>query len=178
MRPAESFIGQPIRNLQTMLRVIAKHKGLPNPLIPDGIYGADTMRQVSSFQKENGLPPTGTADQATWEAILREYLPARVNLQPAEPLHILLNAGDTAGTGREDPNIYVIQAMLEVLFKRFKSVKSPGFSGILDIGTIESVKSFQVLSNLPPTGKIDKVTWKNLALQYPLAASNVIPQKR
>ena len=178
MKPAESFIAQPIRDLQTMLRVIAKRDQLPVPLIPDGIYGASTMQAVSDFQKRMGLPPTGTADQITWEAILKEYLPARVSLRPAEPVNILLNAETVIRSGDEDPNVYLVQAILEVLYRRYRSVKSPGFSGILDEKTEASIRSFQTLSRLAVTGKLDKLTWKNLALQYPLAASSASPLQK
>ena len=41
MRPPESFIGQPIRSLQTMLRVIAEDQPGHVRIIPDGIYGSD-----------------------------------------------------------------------------------------------------------------------------------------
>ena len=175
MRPQESFLAQPIRDLQTMLRVIAKHRGEPIPLIPDGIYGTSTMKQVSDFQKRHGLPPTGAADQLTFETILKEFLPAKVSLRPAEPIHVLMNAGMVLKAGDKDPKIFLVQAMLEVLYQRYSSVKSPGFSGILDPRTEESIKSFQLLSGLTVNGKLDKLTWKNLALQYPLAASSASP---
>ena len=171
MRPPESFIGQPIRDLQTMLRVIAIHRNLPVPLVPDGIYGASTMQAVSDFQKTAGLPPTGAADQVTWDAILNAYLPAKVSLAPAQPLYLLSNANVTRKSGDEHPNIYIVQAVLQVLSMEFKSILKPSFNGILDRQTGESILSFQVLSGLPATGVLDKITWKNLALQYPLAAS-------
>lgn len=175
MRPEESFLGQPIRDLQTMLRVIALDRGEAFPLVPDGIYGASTMKQVSEFQKRHGLPPTGAADQQTWEAILKEYIPAKVSRRPAESVQILLNAGTVLRSGTEDPNIFIVQAMLEVLYRRYTSVRSPGFSGILDLKTEDSIKSFQRLSGLDVTGRLDKLTWKNLALQYPMAASYTVP---
>ena len=37
MRPPESFVGQPIRNLQTMLQVIAQNDPSYTAIIPDGI---------------------------------------------------------------------------------------------------------------------------------------------
>ena len=42
---------------------------------------------------------------------------------------------------------------------------------ILDELTAESLRNFQTLSGLPVTGELDKITWKYLALQYPLAAT-------
>ena len=78
MRPGESFIGQPIRSLQTMLQVIAENDSSHPPLIPDGIYGPDTVKAVSVFQRKHGLPVTGVTDLATWEAIHAVYAPALV----------------------------------------------------------------------------------------------------
>ena len=51
MRPKESFIAQPVRSLQTMLRVIAERdKRLPS-VVPDGIFGRNTMAAVSAFHR-------------------------------------------------------------------------------------------------------------------------------
>ena len=43
MRPEASFIEQPVRSLQTMLRVISQDDSRYPAVIPDGIYGPDTM---------------------------------------------------------------------------------------------------------------------------------------
>ena len=171
MKPQESFIAQPIRDLQTMLRVIGKDRKLPELLIPDGIYGEKTMDQVADFQKQAGLSPTGKADLPTWEAIVEAYLPARISQIPAYPLHILLDAGKTIEKGERNPHIYLIQAMLEVLAREYGSICHPGFSGKLDADTSASILCFQKLCGLKPTGTLNKETWKHLALQYPLAAS-------
>ena len=70
MRPAESLVEQPIRSLQTMLRVLAEDNKKYPPVVPDGIYGPTTMQAVSAFQRQNGLAVTGSTDQNTWEAIV------------------------------------------------------------------------------------------------------------
>ena len=74
MRPNESFIGQPIRTLQTMLRVIAENDDRQPSVVPDGIYGADTTRAVSAFQRRSGLPVTGIVDYPTWYRISEIYV--------------------------------------------------------------------------------------------------------
>ena len=52
MRPPESFVVQPVRSLQTMLRVISgRYTELPT-IIPDGIYGPQTMTAVTAFQRK------------------------------------------------------------------------------------------------------------------------------
>ena len=93
MRPEESYIGQPIRSLQTMLRVISEDDDTFPTIIPDGIYGQQTVNAVSAFQRRHGLPVTGITDQATWEAITLNYEPALVRVDAAEPIRAILNPG-------------------------------------------------------------------------------------
>ena len=38
---------------------------------PDGRFGEETSLQVSMFQEQNRLEPTGTVDQATWHRLLK-----------------------------------------------------------------------------------------------------------
>ena len=177
MKPRESFICQPIRDLQTMLRVIQKFQKKQELLIPDGIYSSDTIHAVSDFQKEHGLPPTGATDLATWDAILDAYLPARINLVPAQSLQILLEPGEELGKDCVHPNLYLVQAVLEVLSGCYRSILRPSFSGTLDEKTEKSLLSFQHLSRLPETGCLDKCTWKHLALQFPLGCSIIKAKK-
>jgi peptidoglycan hydrolase-like protein with peptidoglycan-binding domain len=172
MRPVESFIAQPVRSLQTMLRVIAQENGQQPSLIPDGIYGSQTMQAVTAFQRNNGLPATGITDQATWEAIVAIYEPAAIRVGPAQPLEIILEPGQVLHHGDQAPNIYILQAVLQVLSDAYDSITPPTHTGILDDATVISIQTFQELNGLPQTGEADKLTWKQLALHYPLASNN------
>ena len=60
----------PIRSLQSMLRLLQRHAGKPTTVVPDGIFGLETARAVREFQQQNGLPVTGAADLATWNAVV------------------------------------------------------------------------------------------------------------
>lgn len=171
MRPPESFIGQPIRSLQTMLRVLAEDSPSYKSVIPDGIYGPETMSAVASFQRNHGLSPTGVTDQQTWEAVVAEYEPALIRRDSAHPLYIVLNPGQVIRKGERHPHVYLVQAILAVLSETYESIGRPGSTGILDDATSDALASFQMLSGLPMTGQLDKITWKHLALQYPLAAN-------
>ena len=171
MRPPETFVGQSIRSLQTMLRVIAQEDSDQPSLIPDGIYGGQTMGAVAAFQRNHGLPATGVTDQATWEAITAVYEPAIIRVGPAQPLELILEPGEVLKRGSQSPDLFIIQGMLTVLSKAYESITPPELSGILDQATSLSVASFQELSGLPQTGELDKVTWKHLALHYPLATN-------
>lgn len=171
MRPAESFIGQPIRSLQTMLRTLAREDNGYLPLIPDGIYGPETSAAVSAFQRRHGIPVTGVTDPATWEVIVAQYEPALVRQEPPKPVYILLDPGAVLKRGQKHPHIHLVQAMLTVLADAWESISSPSGTGVLDDATADSLAAFQQLSGLPVTGHLDKVTWKHLASHYPMAAA-------
>ena len=174
MRPHESFLGQPIRSLQTMLRVIAEDDPTHAKIVPDGIYGPETMSAVSAFQRRHGLQVTGITDQPTWEAIVAVYEPALTRVDEAEPLQIVLNPGQILRRGERHPNVYLLQGILAVLAEVYESIQKPGLTGILDNATSDALTSFQYLSGLPMTGELDKLTWKHLALQYPMASNLAI----
>ena len=171
MRPLPSFVGQPIRSLQTMLRGIAEDDPTHDRIVPDGIYGPETTAAVSTFQRKHGLPVTGVTDQATWESIVAVYTPALVRIDAAQSIDIILNPGQVIRRGERNPHMYLVQAMLQVLSDVYKSVAQPTHTGILDDPTADALSTFQILSGLPMTGNLDKHTWKHLALQYPLAAN-------
>lgn len=171
MKPAESFIGQPIRSLQTMLRVIAEMDNRYVRIVPDGIYGPETIRAVSVFQRSHGLPVTGITDQPTWDAVVAVYEPALIEQDSAYPLEIILNPSQIIRKGERHPHLYLVQGILSALAEIYQSILPPSLTGILDEATAEALSSFQYLSGIPITGHLDKTTWKHLALQYPLAAN-------
>ena len=171
MRPEETFVSQPVRSLQQMLRTIREADDRHIQIIPDGIYGRKTMEAVSVFQRLHGLPVTGVTDQATWETIAAAYEPALVETDHAQPVEIILNAGEVLRRGAESPYLFVAQSMLLVLARQYGSITEPSHSGILDEATAQSLAAFQALTGLPQTGELDKLTWKHLALHFPLAAN-------
>jgi len=171
MREPESFIGQPIRSLQTMLRVIAENDPSHERIIPDGIYGPETVSAVSTFQRIHGLPATGVTDNRTWDTVVELYEEALIEQDDAHPLLVILNPGQVNRRGERHPHLYLVQAMLTVLAGQYESIGRPSSTGILDDATADALSSFQAISGLPMTGNLDKHTWKHLVLQYPLAAN-------
>lgn len=171
MRPDESFVSQPIRSLQTMLRVLAEHDDRYQTVVPDGVYSPQTRNAVAQFQRIHGLPITGVTDQTTWEEIVRRYEPALIFLDEAQPVEIILNPNEALRLGDSSPYLFVAQSLLLVLAQTYGSIGTPSFSGILDDATADALSSFQALIGLPVTGNLDKHTWKHLALHFPLAAN-------
>ena len=173
MKPEESFVGQPVRSLQTMLRTIARVT--PARYVPeaDGVYSRRTANAVAEFQRRTGLNPTGVADQPTWERIVREFEPARVETEKAQPLQITLNPGQTIAPGEEHHIILLVQTMLITLGLMLEGFPEVSHTGVLDPDTERAILAFQLQSGLKPTGKIDKQTWKALALQYALISDEL-----
>ena len=125
MRPNESFIEQPVRSLQTMLRVLAEDDPRYVTVVPDGIYGPVTTQAVGAFQRQNELPATGTADQATWDAIADAYEAAIVRIGKAEPIEILLEPGQVLRRGDTGPYVFLLQSLLIYLAQDHVSIRAP-----------------------------------------------------
>ena len=170
MRPSESFIEQPVRSLQTMLREIAEDDGSLPTVVPDGIYGPTTMRAVTSFQQHQGIPVTGIVNQYTWDQIVLAYESALIRVGKAEPIEIIMDPGQVFRIGERSPYIYLLQGMLTQLSKDHPQINPPGQSGILDDETSSSLAAFQALAGLYISGELDKITWKHLVKQFTLNA--------
>ena len=171
MKPGESFVEQPIRSLQTMLRIVAEDdKRLPT-VVPDGIYGPSTMNAITAFQRLYGLPITGITDQSTWERVVAVYEPALIRVDKAEPIEIIMEPGEVFRLGTSNAYIYLLQSILIQLANDSPSISPPEHNGVLDDPTSEALAAFQLLSGLPPTGELDKITWKYLVKQFTLSAS-------
>lgn len=173
MKPPETFTGRPVRSLQTMLRVISEDDDRIPTVVPDGIYGQTTMNAVSAFQRRYGLPVTGVADQATWESIVNAYENALIRIGKAQPIEIVLEPGQVFRRGDRSPYLYLLQSMLTVLSQTSPTLDSPPHSGVIDGGTEEALAAFQILAGLPPTGELDRITWKYLVHHFTQEASRI-----
>jgi peptidoglycan hydrolase-like protein with peptidoglycan-binding domain len=178
MRPAESFVEQPIRSLQTMLRVLAEDDRHLPTVVPDGIYGPTTMQVISAFQRRSGLPANGITDQQTWDAVVSAYEDALVRVDKAEPIEIILDAGQVLRLGDQNPYVYLLQSILIQLSTEHPSVSPLSHTGTFDIETENALIAFQKLSDLPATGELDKITWKHLSRQFTLYAQHVTNRRK
>ena len=175
MRPAESFISQPIRSLQTMLRVIAENDPSLPTVVPDGIYGQETITAINAFQRKNNLPSTGIADERTWDTVVEIYEDALISTGKAAPIEIIMDPGQIYRQGDRSPYLYLLQSMLLYLSILQPDIPAPPHNGILDSTTSEALAGFQLLAGLPPTGELDKKTWKYLVNQFTLQANREAP---
>ena len=173
MRPAESFVGQSVRSLQTMLRVIAEADGNIPSVIPDGIYGQRTVNAVSTFQRLYGLPVTGITDQPTWERIVSVYEPALVRIDKAHPIEVIFEPNQVFRMGDRSPYLYLLQGMLLALSDAYPTIEPPDSTGTVDASTAAALAGFQALAGLPPTGELDRITWKYLVHHFTLHANRI-----
>lgn len=169
MKPQESFVGQPIRSLQTMLRVIAQsHPQVPSP-IPDGIFGGKTAQAVAAFQRNFGLSATGVVDLATWNRVVEVYRRAQVESAPAQPIQITLQPGQVILPGQSHPAVLFAQCLLDTIGQFVSDFPDLELTGVLDPSTQRALAFFQLSAGLSPTGHLDKITWRHLSLQASLA---------
>lgn len=173
MRPQESFVEQPIRSLQTMLRVLSEDDPRLPSVVPDGIYGPTTMQAVAAFQRITGVPATGVTDQSTWDSIAAAYDKAIIRVGKAEPIEVIMNAGQVYRLGDQNPNIFLLQSILIQLSQVHQRIREPDHNGTFDGTTRDALIDFQRLSGLPESGELDKITWKHIALQYALYVHHV-----
>ena len=170
MRPNESFIGQPVRSLQTMLRVIGKLDRRLPLVIPDGIYGPTTANAVASFQRLNGIEQTGTVDQLTWEEIVSSYEDAELRIGKSQYIEIILEPDEILSAGNSGPYIALLQVLLLEMAKEYDMITDVTVSGIYDEDTQRAVVAFQKLANLPESGAVDRLTWQHISKQFTLHA--------
>lgn len=176
MKPGESFLQQPVRSLQTMLRVIADDDDALPTVIPDGIYGQQTIQAVNAFQTKYNLPITGVTDQSTWEQIVKIYEGTLIRIDKAEPIEVIIDPGKVFRKGEQGPYIFLLQSILTQLSFDSQLIPRPNHTGVLDDATANSLRAFQRLSTLPETGELDKITWRHLAKQFALSAHHAETQ--
>jgi peptidoglycan hydrolase-like protein with peptidoglycan-binding domain len=153
-----------------MLRVLSKDDNRLPPIVPDGIYGPGTTNAVSAFQRREGLPVTGITDQKTWDKIVENFHPSLIRIGKAQPISIVMDPNEVFRAGDQSPYIFLLQGMLAQLSQDYPTIPQPVLSGYMDTDTMNSLAEFQVLTQLPPSGELDKITWKYLTLHFSLNA--------
>lgn len=113
------FLGAPVYSLQTMLRAVSAVLPGVLPVIPDGFYGPNTFASVRSFQRQFGLPDTGTTDYVTWVKLVAAYRGTLPGVRGTFPF--LLSAPDEL-TLQEQA---VLLAMLQTVFRRYHGREFP-----------------------------------------------------
>ena len=100
------YVGRPVESMQTMLRFAAEGNNRLLPVVPDGVFGSNTMAAVTAFQRYYGLPATGVMNGATWERLVQTYQAQLVQQAPAEAMQPILNPQQTMKPGEQLPHLF------------------------------------------------------------------------
>lgn len=130
--------------------------GIPLRGGADGTFGQATRTAVQTFQRNRGLPVTGSVDNATFRALTTP--PSTPGTAPATPgaasSEVLLRPG------AQGPDVKRVQ---EALIG--KGVNVPGGAdGSFGTGTAAALRTFQTNRGLTVNGVVDRATWEALEL--------------
>lgn len=156
--------------LQGYLRTIQRIRHGSTTIPQDGYYGPATTNGVRQFQQEEGLPPTGRVDAATWDALYRAYIAITAAAQPPT---LIVGKGNTplVEGDRGDPVLF-LNAMIGRLARVYNNILFTPPDDRYTPTTTFAVKSIQEWADLPITGETDTATWNIIATLY-----NQLPQE-
>ena len=155
-----------IESLQMMLRNIAgEYEQIPL-VVPDGIFGSDTLESVQAFQQRFGLEPDGMVNFETWNKIVE----ISDGINAANDNGRLVLAYNESNTdilpGETVTELYVIQAMMKALGAVTEGFDDIAVTGTHDIPSVNAVKKIQVVAGLEDNGIITVEFYDNLTHLY------------
>ncbi len=109
-------------------------------VVVSGVFDTETRAQVQAFQRMTGLADDGVVGPATWRGLVR-----------------VVESGDRG---------QAVRAAQRLL--RDKLRPALAVTGTFGSATKTAVRSFQKQLDLRVTGRIDRVTWRNLAWHFEL----------
>lgn len=115
----------------------------------DGIYGDNTVKAVSAFQKKLGLPVTGNVDARTL-SILNKVI-AKNNRQSGSQMEDELELGDSGDRVVKLQNLLLLHGY-----------NPGGVDGQFGNGTKQAVMKLQKKNSMPLTGVVDDEVWNRL----------------
>lgn len=146
-----------IIELQGYLRAIQRTRYGSTTVPQDGYYGPATTEGVRQFQQEEGLPPTGRVDAATWDALYRAYVAISAATQPPTPIR---GKGNTPlREGEQGDPVLFLNAMIGRLARVYNNVSDTPADSRYTPATAFAVRGIQEWAGLPVTGETDTATW-------------------
>jgi len=107
----------------------------------DGMFGPLTEASTKEFQQREGLPVTGTVDEATWQA-----------LPDGNPMPILQE-------GSKGDVVRSLQTILTKGAYGLWETTPQGIDGIFGPNTAASVRAFQTWARIEVDGIVGPTTW-------------------
>lgn len=164
-------VNDEVRQLQLRLnRISNNYPSIPKIVIPDGVFGYDTLEAVTEFQRVFGLNQDGVVGQATWYMVQRIYNAVkRLNELDSEGITLeevtrqypgVLSYGDT-GTG-----VANLQYYINYLSQFYETIPAVTMDGIFGDDTLAAVIAVQNTFELSPDGVVGPQTWNTLYRTY------------
>ena len=160
------LLARPVAGLQYMLGQLAQADPELTSLAVDGVFGERTLEAVLRFQKKVGLPMTGRADPATWEALRAQWQTLEGRTGPARPVRLFPGEGTQVEQGGVREYLILPQTMFRVLARRFMGIADVPADGVHSQASADNVRWLQRAGGLPPTGTLDQPTWDILSRLY------------
>ncbi len=155
-----------IRQLQRFLYGLSLFDPYMPRVVPDGIYGAQTKNAVISYQRKNGLRPTGDADEKTWNMIKNSYDKETARHCKPEPLCVFPGGGCIVKPGEKSETVMFIQLVLSCLSAEYGYEYGSEPTGVYTDTDAEAVRKLQSVHGLDETGCVDVVTWNCICSDY------------
>ena len=160
------MLSKPVSSLQYMLRQLSKtYRSLPQ-LAVDGVFGERTLEAVMRFQREAGLPVTGTVDQATWNAVRNCWMEQQAKDSYARAARIFPSEEIQVHEGETKGYLIVPQTMFNILAKQFEGIEPCEADGCNGPASAKNIRWLQKAAGLPETGCMDTTTWDALSHLY------------
>lgn len=150
--------------LQGYLRAIQRARQGNTTVPQDGYYGPTTAEGVRQFQIEEGLPPTGQVDAATWNALYRSYVALSMAAQP--PAAIVGKGNTSLKEGEQGDPVLFLNAMIGRLARVYNNVSDTPLDNRYTAATAFAVRGIQEWAGLPVTGTTDTATWDVITTLY------------
>ncbi|MBP9989416.1 MAG: peptidoglycan-binding protein [Ruminococcus sp.] len=156
--------GEGVRIIQYYLAFL----GFFNPKLPqisvDGVFGKETFDAVLTFQRLYGLTVDGIVGRSTWNMIQDAY-DSTFNSLPDQYKRYssLIYPGYYITTGSTGRAVEQVQKFINAIARTNPSIPSVTVDGSYGAATQNSVRKFQSLNGLTPTGQVGAITWNLLA---------------
>lgn len=160
------LLAKPVSSLQYMLRQLARTYQFLPELVVDGVFGERTLEAVMRFQREAGLPVTGTVDQATWDAIRDCWLRQQAKDSYSRATRIFPSEGIQVHEGETKEYLIVPQTMFNILAEHFEGIIPCQADGCNGPVSADNIRWLQKAAGLPETGCMDTSTWDALSHLY------------
>lgn len=161
-----------INEIQQYLRTISFYNGAVPRIIPDGVYGIETINAVKAFQKAYGLPVTGDVDESTWNKLAGEYIKALEFISEPMGIQPFPNNGNSLSLGSSGAAVIMLQAILSELSSSFANIRPTDITGHFNKGNENTVKFMQTVWGMPPSGEVDIHLWNRIVDLFNNEAAN------